>query len=102
MLLYIAQEPELSHTHPPRTLFSRSFPVCFLMLITNPVVPKKISLAKVAKNAENRGQNSQNAVLRIIYQMFVNFDWKSYKNVISMISDHSGPLIGPNGAVFNF
>ena len=75
------------------------------MLITNPVVPKKISLAKVAKmakNAQNRGQNSQKPVLRIICLMFVDFDWKSYKNVISMISDHSGPLIGPNGAVFNF
>ena len=76
------------------------------MLITNPVVPKKISLAKVAKmakNAQNRGQNSQNAVLRIIYQMFVNFDWKSYKNVISMISDHSGPLIlGPTAPFLIF
>ena len=63
---------------------------------------KKYSVAKVAKKAQNRGQNSQNVILRIIYRMFFNFNCKIYKNVNPMISDHSGPLIGPNGAVFNF
>ena len=69
------------------------------------MLPKNIrwqKWPKVAKNAQNRGQSSQNVILRIIYRISFNFDLKTYKNLNSMISDHSRPLIGPNGAVFNF
>ena len=63
---------------------------------------QKLILGESDQKRPKRGLISQNAVLRIIYRMFVDFDWKSCKNVNSMISDYSDPLIRPNGAVCNF